>query len=73
MKIKFFSKFLSFFAGVVDTTEKTFICEYLRDFSKKFDIVLMGNSGAQGTLIYEKNMKSKSRVRLPLNKKKTKM
>jgi hypothetical protein len=65
MKIKFISKFLSFFSGVVDTSEKTFICEYLRDFSKKFKIVLMGYSGAQGTLIYEKKMKSKISCQTP--------
>jgi hypothetical protein len=29
--------------------------EYHREFSKKFETVLMGHSGARGTLIYEKN------------------
>jgi hypothetical protein len=30
-------------------------CEYLRKFSKKFETVLMGYSGAGGKLIDEKN------------------
>jgi hypothetical protein len=30
------------------------IREYLREFSKKLEMVLMGYSGAQETLIYEK-------------------
>jgi hypothetical protein len=34
-------------------------CEYLREFSKKFDTVLMGYSGNGGKLIHEKNLKSK--------------
>jgi hypothetical protein len=50
MKTNFISKFFSFFAGVVDTADK-----HLREFSKKFEMVLMGYSGARGTLIYEKN------------------
>ncbi len=44
----------------------TFVRECLREFSKKFEMVLMGYSGARGTLIYEKNRKAKSCVRLPL-------
>ncbi len=55
---KFYLKIFSFFAGVVYTAE-TFIREYLREFSKKFEMVLMGYSGARGTLIYEKNLKAK--------------
>ncbi len=35
----------------------TFTCEYLSEFSKKFETVLMGNSGAGGKLIHEKNQK----------------
>ncbi len=42
-------------AGVVDTGWCTFTCEYLREFSKKFETVLMGYSGARGKLIHEKN------------------
>jgi hypothetical protein len=34
-------------------------CEYLREFSKKFEMVLMGYSGAGGKLIHEKNQKQK--------------
>ncbi len=37
----------------------TFTCEYLREFSKKFEKVLMGYSGAGGKLIHEKNQKQK--------------
>jgi hypothetical protein len=34
-------------------------CEYLREFSKKFETVLMGYSGAGGKLIDEKKQKRK--------------
>jgi hypothetical protein len=34
-------------------------CEYLREFSKKFETTLMVYSGAWGKLIHEKNQKSK--------------
>ncbi len=34
-------------------------CEYLREFSKKFETVLMGYSGAGGKLIHEKNQEQK--------------
>jgi hypothetical protein len=39
-----------FATGVVDTGGRwcTLICEYLREFSKKFETVLMGYSGAWG-------------------------
>jgi hypothetical protein len=37
----------------------TLSCEYLREFSKKFDTILMGYSGAEGKLIDEKNQKQK--------------
>ncbi len=37
----------------------TLSCEYLREFSKKFETVLMGYSGAGGKLIDEKNQKRK--------------
>ena len=37
----------------------TLSCEYLREFSKKFETVLMGYSGAGGKLIHEKNQKRK--------------
>jgi hypothetical protein len=36
-------------------------CEYLRGFSKKFETVLMGYSGAGEKVIREKNQKQKSR------------
>ncbi len=34
-------------------------CKYLREFSKKFETVLMEDSGAGGKLIHEKNQKQK--------------
>jgi hypothetical protein len=34
-------------------------CEYLREFSKKFEMVLMGYSGAEAKLSHEKNQKQK--------------
>jgi hypothetical protein len=37
----------------------TLTCEYRREFSKKFETVLMGYSGAGGKLIHEKNQKQK--------------
>jgi hypothetical protein len=37
----------------------TLTCEYLREFSKKFETVLMGYLGAGGKLIHEKNQKQK--------------
>ncbi len=37
----------------------TLNCEYLREFSKKFETALMVYSGAWGKLIHEKNQKSK--------------
>ncbi len=36
-----------------------------RIFSKKFEMILLGYSGAQGTLIYEKNLKSKISCQTP--------
>ncbi len=41
------------------TLVATLSCEYLREFSKKFETVLMGYSGAGGRLIDEKNQKQK--------------
>ncbi len=43
-------------------------CEYLREFSKKFETTLMVYSGAWGKLIHEKNRSRKSRETVPLNK-----
>ncbi len=66
MKKKFISKFFSFFAGVVDTADKHSFANISANFRKKYEMVLMGYSGARGTLIYEKNLMLKIRVRLPL-------
>jgi hypothetical protein len=41
------------------TRWQTLSCEYLREFSKKFETTLMIYSGAWGKLIHEKNQKSK--------------
>ncbi len=57
MKKIYTSKFFSFIAG--DTAVKTFICEYLRELSKIFEMVLMGYSEARGKLIFERNLKLK--------------
>ncbi len=37
----------------------TLTCEYLREFSEKFEMILMLLSGAWGKVIHEKNMKQK--------------
>ncbi len=44
----------------------TLSCEYLRDFWKKFEMVLMGYSGAGGKLILKKTRSKKSRDTVPL-------
>jgi len=41
-------------------------CEYLREFSKKFETVLIGYSGAGGKLIHEKNLEVENLVTLSL-------
>ncbi len=46
----------------------TLTCEYLREFSKKFEMTLMLFSGAWGKVIHDKNLKSKkSRDTVPLS------
>jgi hypothetical protein len=44
----------------------TLTYEYLREFSKKFEMTLMLFSGAWGKVIHEKNLKQKSRDTIPL-------
>jgi hypothetical protein len=39
--------------------------DYLRKFSKKVEMILMGYSGAQGTLIHEKKLKLKISCQTP--------
>jgi hypothetical protein len=63
MKKIFIPKFFSFFAGVVDTADKHSFANI--EFSKKFEMILLGYSEAQGTLIYEKNLKSKISCQTP--------
>ncbi len=46
---------------------QTLSCEYLREFSKKIETVLMEYAGAGGKLIHEKNQKQKTRDTVPLN------
>ncbi len=65
MKKNFISKFFSFFAGVVDTTDKHSFVNISANFRKKFEMVLMEYSGARGTLIYEKNLMSKISCQTP--------
>jgi hypothetical protein len=48
-----------FFAGVVNASNKT-VCKYLREFVKKFEMVLMGYSGVWGKLINEKKHKAEN-------------
>ncbi len=50
-----------FAAGVVDTGGAPLTCEYgyLREFSKKFETVLLEYFGAGGKLIHEKIQKQK--------------
>ena len=47
-----------FATGVVDRW-CTLTCEYLREFSKKFEMILLLLSGAWGKVIHEKNLKQK--------------
>ncbi len=52
-----------FAAGVVDTGGNlppvSLTCEYLREFSKKFEMTLTSFSGAWGKVIHKKNLKQK--------------
>ncbi len=45
----------------------TLTCEYLRQFSKKFEMILMLLSGALGKVIHEKNLKQKISWHCPCN------
>jgi hypothetical protein len=44
-----------FMAGVVGTLT----CEYIREFSTKFELILMFFSGSWEKMIHEKNLKQK--------------
>ncbi len=55
------------FAGVLDTADKHSFANISAIFSKKFKTAPIEYLGAWGTLIHEKNLSRKSRVRLPLN------
>ncbi len=46
----------------------TLTCEYLREFSKKFEMILRLISGAWGKVIHEKNLKQKISWHCPFNK-----
>ncbi len=59
----FFRKFFPFFAGGVDTADKHSFANI--SANSKFEMVLMGYSGARGTLIYEKNLISKISCQTP--------
>ncbi len=69
MTKNFISKFVSFFAGVVDTADKHSFANISTNFRKKFEMVLMVYSGARGTLIYEKNLMSKISCQTPFKRK----
>jgi hypothetical protein len=60
-----------FIASVVDTVDKHLLAIISTNFRKKVEMILMEYSGARGTLIHGKKLKSKSRVRLPIMKKNT--
>ncbi len=62
---KILSQNFSLFLPVSLTPLINIIREYLREFSKKFEMILLGYSGAQGTLIYEKNLQSKISCQTP--------
>jgi hypothetical protein len=64
MKKNYFKIFL-FFRRCCWHRWKTFIREYLREFSKKIEMVLMGYSMARGTRFYEKNLMSKISCQTP--------
>jgi hypothetical protein len=59
-----------FATGVIDTGGKflwyTLTCEYLSEFSKKFEMTLMLFSGAWGKVIHEKKPEAKNLVTLSL-------
>ncbi len=46
-------------ANLLPVSLTTLTCEYLREFSKKFEMILMLLSGAWGKVIHEKNLKQK--------------
>jgi len=46
----------------------TLTCEYLREFSKKIEMILMLFSGAWGKVIHEKNLKQKISWHCPFNR-----
>ncbi len=58
-------KIFSFIAGVVDTADKHLFAIFSANFWKKVETIHMGYSGARGTLIYEKNLKSKVSCQTP--------
>jgi hypothetical protein len=64
MKKNYVLKFLSFFAGVVDTADKH---SFAPRIFEKFVMILMGYSGVRGKLIYEKNLKLKISCQTPFN------
>ncbi len=59
MKKIYTLKFFSFIVGVIWHRWQTFISDYFREFSKKFETIPMRYSEARGKLIYEKNLKLK--------------
>jgi hypothetical protein len=64
---KLYLKIFSFIAGFVDTAEQHSFAIISGEFSKKIETIPMAYSGARGTLIYEKNLKSKISCQTPFN------
>ncbi len=62
---KFYLKFFLFSRRCRWHRWTTSIRDYLREFSKKNEMVLLGYSGARGTQIYEKNLKAKVSCQTP--------
>jgi hypothetical protein len=64
-KKNYTSKYFSFIGGVVDTGDKHSFAIISANFRKKFEMIPMRYSEARGTLIYEKNLKSKISCQTP--------
>ncbi len=66
---KFYLKIFIFFRRCRWHRWQTFIRKYHRKFSKKFEMIPMRYSEARGTLIYEKNLRSKISCQTPFKSK----
>ncbi len=57
-----------FIAGVVDTADKHSFAIISANFRKKVEMILMDYSGARGTLIHEKKLRSKISCQTPFKR-----